>query len=352
MNQNRVTNLKCISLMALLFLTACKGEPDQGMVVEEFIPVYIAPLDKTKEKTVVEATGMFSTDNETLLSFKNGGIIERIYVKEGDFVKKGQMLASLNRTEINAKAEQLKAALAKAERDYQRAEQLYKDSVATLEQFQNAKTALDVVQQDWNTMAFNLHHSQIHANNDGYVLLKLANEGQIIGPGMPVFQVNGTGKGDWLVKVGVSDSQWASIQLGDSVSISTDAFLEKLAGEVVRKSEGIDPNSLTFTVHVKPNDTKDVPLATGMFARVKIYGETDELWAVPYGAFLDGNRGKGYLFVTNDKETASKLEVTVAGIQKEHVLISAGLENHEFIIVSGSPYLEEGAKIKVIDKVK
>src|SRR5690554_4319579 len=268
MNQNRVTNLKCISLMALLFLTACKGESDQGMVVEEFIPVYIAPLDKTKEKTVIEATGMFSTDNETLLSFKNGGIIERIYVKEGDFVKKGQMLASLNRTEINAKAEQLKAALAKAERDYKRAEKLYKDSVATLEQFQNAKTGLDVIEQDWNTLQFNLRYSQIYANTDGYILLKLSQEGQIVGPGMPIFQMNGAGKGNWMVKVGVSDAQWAAISVGDSASITTDAFPDVLKSKVIRKSEGIDPNLGTFTIYVQPTSIGDLPIASGMFAKV------------------------------------------------------------------------------------
>src|SRR5690554_7675713 len=187
--------VKIIVLSAPLIFGACGSTTDEGLKVEEFIPVTIQALEQGSESTVIEATGMFSTDNETLLSFKNGGIIERIYVKEGDFVKKGQMLASLNRTEINAKAEQLKAALAKAERDYKRAEKLYKDSVATLEQFQNAKTGLDVIEQDWNTLQFNLRYSQIYANTDGYILLKLSQEGQIVGPGMPIFQMNGAGKG-------------------------------------------------------------------------------------------------------------------------------------------------------------
>lgn len=350
MKHSILSSFNFFTFLSFLVLASCKSEKDVGLIVEEEIPVYITSITKSKADVVVEATGMFTTDDETLLSFKNGGIIERIYVKEGDFVKQGQLLATLNMTEINAKATQLKVAMEKAERDFQRAEQLYKDSVATLEQYQNAKTALQIIQQDWNTVAFNLHHSQIRANKDGYVLLKLANEGQVIGPGMPVLQINGAGSSDWMVKVGVSDSQWASIQLGDSVSISTDAFLENLPGKVVRKSEGIDPSSLTFTVSVQPTNAEGLAIATGMFARVKIFGETDELWAVPYSAFFDGNRDKGYLFVTNDKKTVSKLEVTVAEISKDHVLISEGLEDYNFIIVSASPYLKEGAKINVIEE--
>src|SRR5690554_8160315 len=195
MKHSILSSFNFFTFLSFLALASCKSEKDVGLIVEEEIPVYITSITKSKADVVVEATGMFTTDDETLLSFKNGGIIERIYVKEGDFVKKGQMLASLNRTEINAKAEQLKAALAKAERDYQRAEQLYKDSVATLEQFQNAKTGLDVIEQDWNTLQFNLRYSQIYANTDGYILLKLSQEGQIVGPGMPIFQMNGAGKG-------------------------------------------------------------------------------------------------------------------------------------------------------------
>ncbi|MBW7869088.1 MAG: efflux RND transporter periplasmic adaptor subunit [Brumimicrobium sp.] len=331
----------------LLVFSSCKGKEKNDAHIGNTIPVTILPLEKSKEKTTIEATGLFSTDDETLLSFKNGGIIERIYVKEGDFVKKGQLLASLNMTELMAKAEQVKAAIQKAERDYNRAEKLYKDSVATLEQFQNAKTQLDVIEQDWNTLQFNLRYSEIRANSDGYILIKLANEGQIIGPGMPVFQMNGAGAGNWLVKVGVSDYQWANIHLKDSATISTDAFPDILIASVIRKAEGLDYQSGTFTVHVQPTKKPTVPLASGMFAKVKIYGETNETWKIPYSALIDGDRDKGYVFITEDKKTVSKVEVKIASLQAEYALISSGLENHKFLVVSGSPYLRANSMIEV-----
>lgn len=349
--KTRKNNQFIIASFAILFaLTACSSDENTGLTIEDEIPVSITHLTVGSENTMIEGTGMFSTDDETLLSFKNGGVIERIYVKEGDMVKKGQLLASLNMTELNAKAEQVKAAMAKAERDFKRAEKLYKDSVATLEQFQNAKTQLDVLEQDWNTLQFNLRYSQIYANANGYILLKLANEGQIIGPGMPVFQMNGAGKGNWLVKVGVSDYQWASIHVNDSALITTDAFPDELHARVIRKSEGIDPNLGTFTVYVQPFEVGKLPIASGMFAKVKMFGKSPETWAIPYSSLLDGDRGKGYVFVTNDQKTVERVQVTVSSMQKDFVLISSGLENFKYLVVSGSPYLREHSTIKVVTK--
>ncbi|MEZ4890011.1 MAG: efflux RND transporter periplasmic adaptor subunit [Crocinitomicaceae bacterium] len=336
-------------IVFLTVLTSCKNKEEQATFnLNEKVLVSIAPIQKEEGNMVVEASGLFTTDDETLLSFKNGGLIERIYVKEGDFVRKGQVLATLNQTEINAKAAQLKAALDKAERDYNRAQKLYKDSVATLEQFQNAQTQLEVMQQDWNTMAYNLQHSQIKAKSDGYVLLKLANEGQMVGPGMPVFQMNGAGEGEWVVKVGVSDFQWASINEGDTAIIETDAYAIKINAKVIQKSEGINPNSGTFTITVQPNSMKGLKLASGMFAKVKIFCNATKSWFVPYEALLDGNNGKGYVFVTNDKKTAKRVAVQLASLQSESVMIKSGLENYKYLIVSGSPYLKDGSLIEIV----
>jgi multidrug efflux pump subunit AcrA (membrane-fusion protein) len=88
---------------------------------------------------VITASGLLSTENEARLSFKISGIIEKIFVKEGDRVRKGQLLATLKSTEIASQVQQVQLTVEKAQRDYQRANNLYKDSVVTLEQLQNAE---------------------------------------------------------------------------------------------------------------------------------------------------------------------------------------------------------------------
>ncbi|HLU87568.1 MAG TPA: efflux RND transporter periplasmic adaptor subunit [Taishania sp.] len=336
----------------LQLVSSCKQNEsyESGIEVEEVIPVSLINLKQGRGESQIEATGLFTTDDETLLSFKNGGVIERIYVKEGDMVKKGQLLAILNMTELNAKANQVKLAIEKAQRDYNRAQKLYRDSVATLEQFENAKTQLELFQQDLNTIQFNIRYSEIRATENGYVLLKLANEGQIVGPGMPVLQINGAMKGDWMVKIGVSDRQWAQIKEGDSALISTDLFEEPIKAKVHRRSEGMDPRTGTFPVFVKPNSTAGLKLATGVFARVTLFGHISNSWQIPYSAMLDGDAGRAYVFVTNDKQTAKKVEVKVESLQKDFITVKSGLEAYEYLIDAGSPYLKDGSRIKVVTK--
>lgn len=350
MNNAKNRFLKYYPITFLLLLMSCKDVPSgaDGLTVEEPIPVSVLSLKQGKGTSVTETTGLFSTDDETLLSFKNGGIIERVYVNEGDLVKKGQLLAVLNMTELNAKASQAQLAVEKAERDFSRAKKLYRDSVATMEQYENAKTYLDVVKEDLNTIRFNLRYSEIRATMDGYVLLRLANEGQIVGAGTPVLQINGAKKGNWVVKAGVSDRQWATISEGDSAIISTDAFPDVISAVVIRKSEGLNPNSGTFTVHIQPNSVRNLPIASGMFAKVSIFGKTSDSWTIPYEALLDGDAGKGYVFVTNDGQTARKVEVNIGAIQRDHILIHSGLEEYKDLIVSGSPYLKDGSKINIV----
>lgn len=307
-------------------------------------------LNLLPAESVTEATGLFTTGDETILSFKTGGIIERIYVKEGDAVRKNQLLASLNMTEINARASQVSAAVDKAKRDFRRAEKLYADSVATREQMENAQTALEVIQQDWQTVQFNIRYSKIRAAADGFVLKKMAGDGQVAGPGTPVLIVNGAGNNNWEVKAGISDRQWAATRAGDSALIMIDAHPEPIAARVSRKSEGLDQASGTFVVYVKPVNRNKIAFANGMFARVKIFGHATDSWTIPYEAFMDGSGKDGYVFVTDDRQTAKKVRVKVGEIEANELEIISGLEEHPYLVVSGSPYLKDGSRINVVKK--
>src|SRR5690606_32486381 len=124
----------CILALALISSCSGSGERTSAIQVEDTIPVKLMPLQQLGALSAVEATGIFTTDDETLLGFKNGGVISKIYVKEGDAIRKGQRLASVQAVEVDAMAGQANIALEKARRDYERARKLYLDSVATLEQ--------------------------------------------------------------------------------------------------------------------------------------------------------------------------------------------------------------------------
>jgi len=103
-------------------------------------------------------------------------------------------------------------------------------------------------------------------------------------------------------------------------------YANKINAKVIQKSEGINPNSGTFTITVQPISMKGLKLASGMFAKVKIFCNATKSWFVPYEALLDGNNGKGYVFVTNDKKKAKREIMTnkeyfeVAFIRSERIL--------------------------------
>jgi RND family efflux transporter MFP subunit len=172
----------------------------------------------------LKLSGIVTSRSEQRLSFKTGGIIRRIYADEGDQVRAGQLLAELDKTEIDAQVQQTREGLAKAERDLARVQGLFRDSSATLELLQNATTARDVAAETVRIAAFNQKFSEIRAGKSGKIIKKLSNEGELTGPGMPVLVLFETGPEDWVVRVAVSDRDWARLTVGTPASIRLDAW--------------------------------------------------------------------------------------------------------------------------------
>src|SRR5690349_10459003 len=127
-----VTTAVLVTITA--FVQSCTESKGNNAVLPKAndpVPVKIMSLEKTLMSAPITASGQITTDDETILSFKTSGVISKVYVREGEAVKKGQLLAKLDPTEINAFVSQARLGLEKAQRDYDRAKNLYRDSVAT-----------------------------------------------------------------------------------------------------------------------------------------------------------------------------------------------------------------------------
>jgi RND family efflux transporter MFP subunit len=345
-------------LFAVVELISCSARTEPIRKTESAaIPVKVIPVKEYNALETIPVSGQFTTDDEVMMSFKTTGIINKIFVKEGDAIKKGQLLATLNLTEIDASTQQAQLAYEKASRDLQRLTNLFNDSVATLEQVQNAKTTKDLVTQQLNTARFNRMYSEIRAEANGFVLRKLANEGQLINSGSPVLQTNGAGSGKWTLRSGVTDKQWTAIKTGDAAEISIASRAgQKLNGKVTRKSESVDPSNGLFSVDITLSENQPGKIAAGMFGNGVITSGKNKAaehsgsdsWSVPYEALLDGDGSSGFVFVTNNSKTAQKVKVVIAGVEKDHLIISRGLENSKLLIVSGSAYLTDNSSINII----
>ena len=336
-----------ICSMTVLLFSCSEKKQVESAIINDTIPVKVMQVSSELVSTTIETSGQFTTEDETLLAFKIGGIIEKVFVKEGDAIKNGQLLATLNKTEISAQVQQAKIALEKAKRDNIRAENLYRDSVATLEQLQNSKTALEIAQQQLSAAQFNEKYAEIRANKNGFILKKFINEGQVIASGSPAFQINGASNQKWLLKVAVSDRDWASISKKDKATIIVGET--KINATVSRKSESADQVTGSMWLMIEPLEKINLNIAAGGFGKATIMpSASTKAWLVPYDAILDGNAGEGYVFIAREDNTAEKVKVSIGNIVNGKVLVIGGLDSIKSIITTGNAYLNDTSPIKII----
>lgn len=331
----------------IISLAGCHEKPAATATSEEVIPVKLMPVSGDSSANEIRVSGSMSTEEIANLSFKVGGIIDQIFVKEGDRVRKGQLLANLKPTEISAQVQQAQLARDKADRDYRRAKNLYTDSVVTLEQLQNAKTALDIAAQSVEQASFNQQYSKIYAPADGFINAKKLNAGELASFGTTVLAMNlASGKSDWTFKAAVSDIDWSLISKGDKATVKLDAFPSKeFAATVSRKALAAEAVTGSFTLELDVNVDSEKP-AVGMFGSASIKtSHPSRGFKIPYDAVLEANGKNGFVFVSDDKKHVKKVEVSIAHIDDEAVSISKGLEGHPYVVISGSPYLNEASLI-------
>jgi membrane fusion protein, multidrug efflux system len=335
--------------MLVIVLQACKtsAKDNTTAVGKDVIPVKLLPITGDTNSTSISASGLLTTENEARLSFKVGGVIESVLVKEGDRVRKGQLLASIKSTEVAAQVQQVQLSVEKARRDYDRVNNLYRDSVATLEQLQNARTGWEIAQQNLQQAQFNQQYSKIYAPADGFVVKKIANAGELITAGSQVLWISASsGTSKWVLRAGLSDEQWAVVNTGNKASISFDAYPGKIfKGIVSKKALAADAASGSFPIEIQVDFGNEQP-ANGMFGSVSIEASARSVgFSIPYEALLEANGRKGFVFVTDDRKTVKKVEVTIVKIANNVAYISSGLEGHAFLVSSGSPYLNDQSLI-------
>lgn len=350
-------NTKLLTLIIPLVLGATlwmcsnqeKKETAKPIVDESAITVKLAPVITTEHTLPIVSSGLISTEIESRLSFKAGGIISRIYVTEGQSVSSGQVLATLDLTEIDAQVAQSKNGLDKTKRDLGRAQRLYADSAATLEQVQNAETAFNVADESFRIASFNRRYSTIQAISSGKVIKKFVNEGELVSPGTPVLMVNSSGKNAWIVKVGLPDVDWVRVKKGDKVRVITDAYPGIVFEATINViNEGADPVNGLYQAEVKINP-QGKRLASGLFARVEIIpAESQSFKSIPIESLIEGDGKKAYVFVVNqDQKSVSKIPVTIAYLERDEAVISNGLEKVTEVINEGSAFLTEFSAVTV-----
>ncbi len=330
-----------------VLLAACagaEGKPDVAVIPA--IPVRLAAVQTGGATQTVEATGTLSTSEELELGFKIGGVVARVLVQEGQTVRAGQPLAALDLREIDAQLAKARTALAKAKRDQARARNLYQDSVATLENVQDATTAVELAQSDYTTAAFNQRYAAIVAPTDGVILRKQAAAGELVSAGQPIIVMGSASSGS-IVRVGVPDRDAVRLRLGDPAVVTFSAYPDReFAGRVSEIPAAANPLTGTYAVEVRLAEAPGMP--TGLIGNVRIRPRADGVArSIPIEALVeaDGNRAVVY---TVERDVARRRDIAIAAINERQVAVTAGLEDASAVVSAGGVYLSDGAKVKVV----
>ncbi|HMQ47981.1 MAG TPA: efflux RND transporter periplasmic adaptor subunit [Saprospiraceae bacterium] len=371
---------KCYTALALaLVVSACGSDNKTDKATPEAPKsrVEVAQVVPVQHQEAIFATGQLALEDEAKLSFKIGGIIRNVYVKEGQYVQQGQLIAELKPDEIQAQTQQArlgrqqadiqyenaKLALRLAERDYKNVKGLYEDSVATLEQMENvevqlenarnqlqaAQRALDLSDENIQIADFNYQFSKIVAPANGTILKKFAEGNELVGPGNPIVLFGSKDKAP-VIQVNLADKDIVHVQIGDEAAIRFDAYADQVFKGTVQEIAGMaDPYTNTFEVKIALK-TDGKSLLPGFIGRVEIFtSSASTVYEVPIDALssADGKEGILYLY---ENGKAIETKVFISKMEGKSLLVSRGLDSADLVITTGVGYLENEQNVWLTEK--
>jgi RND family efflux transporter MFP subunit len=341
--------MKRLVLPVLLALAAgaCSSSGAGPRPVEEAITVKLAPVTVENMALPVTATGTLEPKEDVTLSFKVGGVVARVLVQEGQHVAKGQLLAALDLGEIEPAVTRARTASEKAERDFERAQRLYADSVATLEQLQNAESGRDAARAEYDAASFNRSHAVIVAPAAGVILRRNVEPGEVVNTGAPVLALGSRDRGQ-VMRAGLADRDLVRLHLGDRAVVRFAALPERtFEGVVTEIGAAADPATGTYGIEVALPSASG--LVSGLVGTLEIRPRSaTPVSLVPVEALLEANGSEGTVFtLTSDGRRAERRAVQLAFLAGEQVAVRSGLEGVRRVVTEGADRLDAGDRVEV-----
>jgi membrane fusion protein, multidrug efflux system len=339
----------------IILLVGCKKEEKTTLPVQPKVDInnQVTLVKTTKVSNIsddagIQVLGAVMSDKEARPSFKTGGVIAKTYLQEGDYVKKGQLLATLVMSEIDAQINQAQQVLSKSERDYNRVKNLHADSVATLEQLQNVTTALELAKKTVEIANFNRKYSEVRSPINGRIVKQVMHDGEIVGPGMPIYGIMGNGAADWKINAGLIDRDWANVKIGDKGKFILDAYPNVEYDVVVSDKSSIGGNA-TSTIDIELRFIKQpAQLAVGLLGKIFLSKGKAQIsnvnLAIDCLTKMNGSIAKVFV---HENGIAKLREIKIGKILGEKVEVISGLTDSDEVISIGSMFLEDGDKVKV-----
>ncbi len=370
MVKSKISNI-ILAFFLLFLMLSCQPpksteEMQETSLAANPVKVFEARRQKISEKLLF--TGLIEAWNKVNITPDVGGKIAKIYVEEGERVKKDQLLAELDTRAIRLQLEQAKAGLAVAEASYndakrniERMERLKAENAISEQQYEQVKLAFEAsgaqLQQAraaLNLADHNLEVSIMRAPFSGVVASKNAEVGDVINPLMGGFSPT-SGVLTLMdfsrikIEIDVSLQDVSRIKKGQAAFLRVDAFPDRVfPGRVSVVNPTAEASTKKFGVQVTA-ENQELILKPNTFGEVTLeLTSHEDALVIPQKAVLENK----YVFVAQEDKTVVRKEVFLGLQNTDMVEVTSGIEEGDLVVVEGNYGLEDGAKIEINEVIQ
>lgn len=337
-------------LLPLALLAACGEErAAPKTALDEIHPVQVVTVQQENLLRTINAVGTVRYRRETPLGFTTTGKVARVRFEEGDFVKRGELLAALDTTSVGADVSVATAERDRARSEFERLRSLYADGWVTKSRFEAAEASVLAADARVRQASFASGTAQLYAPSSGVVLTRNVQPGQIIAAGTPAL-ILGEGDEGFIFRVPIVDRDASKLRVGMAADIS----IESLDGAPIsatiseidgRANEATGAFSVQFRLASRPQlRSGQIGTATIKLAASDSGGSLQ----IPAKALFGVRTGEGLVYVVDADSRVETRNVAIERVTDEFVIVSGGLKAGDVIVTSGLEKLRAGSKVRTI----
>lgn len=302
-----------------------------------------------KRYTQVQASVM--SDEQVFASSETGGRLLSVRVKEGQYVKRGQLIATVDLKSLSDQKAELETTMALAKDVYDRQKRLWDKNIGSEIQYLQAKNNYERLEKSMATINTQIAKSNIYSPISGVVDVEFLKAGEIAAPGAPIVQLFNPNK--LKITADVPETYLGKINKGDEVEISFPAIGKETTKKISLLGRTIDPSNRTFKVEVN-SSSEGGALKPNLLAELKFNDFTKkDAISVPLEIVQEEVSGRKYVFVASKKENrdvAVKSYVEIGESYQGNIIIENGLNAGDQVIIDGARSVTNGDFIKIETK--
>lgn len=337
--------------LMLITLQACNGGDEMSENVEDetpLIPVEVSNVSRGNISAYYSNTATLEAEQEATVVSKVRGIIEEIYVEEGDRVQAGQVIAKIEDDQYQIEADRAKATLDRLYNEYQRNQELFERELIAAEAFQNSQYEYESQKATYDLAALNLEYTSVKSPISGVISRRFVKAGNMIGTDQQMYRV--TDFSPLQAILHIPEHEMSKIRKDQRAELRVDALPnETFVGHVERISPVVDSETGTFKVTIFVDETRDL-LRPGMFGRVKIvYDTRQNTRMIPKSAVISEDLAQS-VYVIKDS-LAFKKVIQTGYTNGLNVEVLDGLDDGEMVVTIGQGSLQDSSKVSVIESL-